>query len=112
MFGLFKSRKTYNGTVDAKLHNEYQIKTRENALFPGTLAYLRLLDDAWARRMNEDEAAMFVACCYYTGLIKHGHGQAALPVRDRINSVGQFGVENQMISIRWVAHFMSIIEAG
>lgn len=33
MFGLFKNRKQYNGTVDTKLNNEYQIQTRDNELF-------------------------------------------------------------------------------
>jgi hypothetical protein len=47
--GIFANkRKKYNGTVDTKLKNEYQIATRDNPSFPGALAYLGLIDNAWA----------------------------------------------------------------
>jgi len=97
MFGLFGNRKKYNGTVDTKLNNEYQINTQKEP-FPGPLAFLKLLDAAWAANMNEDEAAMYVASLYFCGLLKAGHEQSAENLYDRIHHVGEFGLSKGMIS--------------
>ena len=78
MFGLFKNkRKQFNGLVDTKLNNDYQIQTRDNSKFPGVIAYLEFLDIAVSARMNETEAAMYIATMYFYGLCKHGHAQEA-----------------------------------
>jgi len=66
MFGSGR-RKRYNGAVDVKLNNEYQINTQNSPGFPGALAYLRL-DNAWNGKMSEDEAALYIATLYCCGL--------------------------------------------
>ena len=112
MFWLFKNRKQYNGTVDTKLNNEYQIQTRENDLFPGINAYLKLLDNAWAAQMNEDEAAMYVASLYAAGLKQHGFYDVAWPVVDRMIAVGKFGAERGMIRVELADRFMNAVESA
>lgn len=112
MFGLFKNRKKYNGTVDTKLNNEYQILTRDNELFPGLMAYLQLIDNAWAASMTEDEAAMYIATLYYCGLVQSGHNAEARAVGFRLNSVGQFGVNNGSISQDKALKFLAAIQSA
>lgn len=110
MFGLFKNRKKYNGTVDTKLNNEYQIQTRENEFFPGMVAYLKLIDGAWDSNMTEDEAAMYIASLYVAGLKKHGFHAVALPVLERLMSVGQFGVTHGTIRVELAHRFLTAID--
>lgn len=110
MFGLFKNRKRYNGTVDTKLNNEYQIKTRDNDLFPGMMAYLGLIDNAWGAKMSEDEAAMYIATLYYCGLKQHKHHAEARAVGRRISEVGQFGVSRGSISMEHASKFLAAME--
>lgn len=110
MFGLFRNRKKYNGTVDTKLNNEYQIPTRDNERFPGLMGYLQLIDNAWAASMTEDEAAMYIATLYYCGLVENGHQMEARAVVGRINSVGQFGVSNGSISMDRATKLLAAIQ--
>lgn len=112
MFGLFKNRKKFNGDVDAKLNNEYQIETRDNELFPGLTAYLKLLDAAWDAQMNEDEAAMYLASLYAAGLKKHGFYDVAWPVVDRLTAVGKFGVSRGLIRAELANKFLSAVESA
>lgn len=112
MFGIFKNRKKYNGAVDAKLNNEYQIETRENEFFPGINAYLQLLDTASNAQMNEDEAAMYVASLYAAGLKKHGFYDIAWPVVERLIAVGRFGVERGMIRVALADSFMNAVDSA
>lgn len=112
MFGLFKNRKKYNGAVDTKLNNEYQIQTRDNEYFPGMLAYLKLIDGAWDSNMSEDEAAMYIASLYVAGLKKHGFHEVALPVLERLMSVGQFGVNHGTIRFELAHRFLSAVDAA
>lgn len=112
MFGIFKNRKKYNGTIDAKVNNEYQIKTRDNPLFPSVMGYLELIDNAWKTNMTEDEAAMYIATLYYCGLRKNGHHQEANVLTDRISSVGQFGVQHGTISMERAAKLLAAIEGA
>ena len=112
MFGIFKNRKKFNGSVDAKLNNEYQIETRDNSFFPGLTAYLQLLDTAWEAQMNEDEAAMYLASLYAAGLKKHGFYDVAWPVVDRLTAVGKFGVSRGMIRPELADKFMSAVESA
>jgi hypothetical protein len=109
MFG-FRNRKQYNGTVDVKLNNEYQIPTRDNPSFPGVGAYLELIDNAWNSKMSEDEGALYIATLYYCGLLKHGLHAEAETLHSRIHSVVKFGVPKGIIShVRW-AKFSGAIE--
>lgn len=112
MFGLFKNRKQYNGTVDAKLNNEYQIQTRDNEFFPGVMGYLQLIDNAWDAKMSEDEAAMYIASLYASGLKKHGFYDVAWPVVERLTAVGKFGVSRGMIRAELADRFMSAVESA
>lgn len=112
MFGLFKNRKQYNGTVDAKLNNEYQIQTRDNEFFPGLSDYLQLIGNAWDAKMSEDEAAMYLASLYAAGLKKHGFYDVAWPVVERLTAVGEFGVSRGMIRAELAARFMSAVESA
>lgn len=101
MFG-FRNRKKYNGTVDIKLNNEYQIPTRDNPNFPGISAYLNLIDNAWNSKMSEDDGALYVATLYYCGILKKGlHTEADL-LLPRIQSIISFGLPKGIISQdRW-----------
>lgn len=112
MFGLFSNRKKYNGTVDIKINNEYQIKTRDNPLFPSPIGYLELIDNAWNTKMSEDEAAMYIATLYYCGIKKAGHSREADSLRDRIISVGEFGLQHRTISTERSAKFLAAIEGA
>ena len=87
MFGLFKSRKKYNGVVDVKVNSDYRIQTRDNPYFPGVLAYLDLLDNAWNTKMSEDEAAVYIATLYFCGLCRENHIEQARLLLSRINEV-------------------------
>jgi hypothetical protein len=101
MFGL-ENREKYNGVVDIKLNNEYQIVTRGNPSFPGVLAYLELIDNAWNARMSEDEGALYIATLYYCGIRQKGHHTEASVLQSRINSIVNFGLPRGMISqARW-----------
>lgn len=97
MFGFFKNRLRYNGSVDTKLNNEYHIDTRNNDVFQAGV-YLPALDAAWANHMNEDEAALFIATAYFCSLEKGGHQHEADQLAERLASVGTFGVERGLIS--------------
>ncbi|MBQ1784666.1 MAG: hypothetical protein II007_13550 [Gammaproteobacteria bacterium] len=94
----FRSRKRYNGAIDQKLNNEYQIATRGNTLFPGMLAYLSLVDDAWGARLNEDEGALFIATLFYCGIRKNGLHDMADDLGYRVAAVTAFGLKNGAIS--------------
>jgi hypothetical protein len=87
----------YNGAVDTKLNNEYQIATRDNPKFPGNLYYLQLIDNAWQASMSEDEAALYIATLYYDGIVKQGHLKEA-SVHGRIHSIVEFGRATGLIS--------------
>lgn len=110
MFGLFKNRKRFNGDVDTKINNEYDIQTRNNPLFPSMTRYLQVLDEAWASKFTEDETALFVATLYYTGLLKANRSDLAEPLRKRLASVPQFGLEKGTISMQRAAVFLGHIE--
>ncbi len=101
MFG-FGGRKKYNGAIDIKLNNEYQIPTRDNPSFPGTLAYLEMIDIAWNTKMSEDEGALYIATLYYCGIRKHGLHVEANALHKRIQSIVNFGLPKGLISqVRW-----------
>ena len=101
MFG-FGKRKKYNGVVDIKLNNEYQIKTRNNSKFPGTLAYLEYIDMAWKAKMSEDEAALYIATLYYCGIVEHGFLDEANELYKRIKSIVKFCLSKGIVSeVRW-----------
>ncbi|MFZ2209566.1 MAG: hypothetical protein WAV22_12945 [Porticoccaceae bacterium] len=101
MFG-FGNRKKYNGAVDVKLNNEYQIPTRDNPSFPGMLAYLELIDNAWNAKMSEDDGVLYIATLYYCGILKHGLHTEAHALHSRIQSIVSFGLPKGMISqARW-----------
>lgn len=109
MFG-FGNRKKYNGAVDIKLNNEYQIPTRDNPSFPGMGAYLKLIDNAWNTKMTEDEGALYIATLYYCGILKHGLHDEASTLHSRIQSIVSFGLPKGIISqARW-AKFSGAIQ--
>ena len=101
MFGMGK-RKRYNAAIDIKLSLEYQIVTKGNSKFPGAIAYLKLIDNAWQTKMSEDEGALYIAVLYYSGLLKKGAHSEAEPLFTRIVSIAGFGLPKGMISQeRW-----------
>jgi hypothetical protein len=111
MFG-FGDRKKYNGAIDIKLNNEYQIATRDNSNFPGMLAYLDLIDNAWKAKMSEDEGALYIATLYYCGILKRGLHTEAIPLLARIQSIVGFGLPKGMISqARWSKFSAAIQQA-
>lgn len=68
---FFKSRKKYNSIVTEKITQKYKIQIDNNPKFPGVLRYYELLDNAWAARFNEADAALSVAALYFSGIVKH-----------------------------------------
>lgn len=111
MFG-FNKRKRFNGDVDVKLNNEYQIATRNNPDFPGMSVYLELLDTAWSSKMNADEAALYIAVLLYSGFVKHGDFYKAQELLANIERVASFGLSKGFIAqARW-ERFSVAIEEG
>jgi hypothetical protein len=98
LFGVGRKRKLYNGAVDTKLNNEYQIRTRDNPSFPGMIAYLQFIDNAWDANMSEDEAALYIATLYYDGISKTGSQTEASALHGRILSIVEFGRARGLIS--------------
>lgn len=112
MFG-FGKRKRYNGSVDIKLNNEYQIATNDNPQFPGILAYLKFIDNAWNAKMSEDEGALYIATLYYCGLRKHGLHDDADALYSRIDAIVNFGLPKGLISqTHWAAFSELILQAN
>lgn len=109
MFG-FRNRKQYNGSVDEKLTNGYGIATRDNPKFPGVLAYLGLIDQAWDGRFTEEEAAMFVATLYYSGLKREGHHAEARALAPRHSAIGQADFGAGKIGMQRLTAFIAAIE--
>jgi hypothetical protein len=109
MFGLFSGRKKYNGQVDIKLNNEYQIKTQNNSAFPKGLAYLELIDNAYKSGMNADEGALYIASLYFHGLCSSGATIEAELLFRRLISVVDFGLAKNLISDAWWKKFAVVI---
>lgn len=109
MFG-FRNRKEYNGTVDLKLVNGYGIATRDNPKFPGVLAYLKMIDEAWNAKFTEEEAAMFIATLYYSGLKREGHTEEARALAARLSTTGQADFGAGKIGMQRLSAFMAAIE--
>lgn len=109
MFG-FRNRKQYNGTVDAKINDGYGIATKDNAKFPGVLAYLRMIDQAWDSKFTEEEAAMYITTLYYSGLMREGHAAEAKALASRLATMGQTDFTDGKISMHRLATFMAAVE--
>jgi hypothetical protein len=109
VFG-FRNRKRYNGDVDTKLIEGYGIATRDNPKFPGVLAYLKLIDEAWSSKFTEEEAAMFIATLYYSGLKREGHHAEARTLAARLSTTGQGDFGAGKISMQRLAAFMAHVE--
>jgi hypothetical protein len=109
VFG-FGNRKEYNGAVDLKLADGYGIATRDNPKFPGILAYLKMIDEAWSAKFTEEEAAMFVATLYYSGLKREGLTEEANALAARLSSTGQVDFAAGKIGMQRLAAFMAAIE--
>lgn len=111
MFG-FGGRRKFNGTVDTKLNNEYQIDTNnlKNPKFPGSLRYLEMIDLAWSQKLSADEAALYIAVLYFSGILRKGHVAEANALRERIQSIGAFCLPRGMISQEWWDKFSSEVE--
>ena len=109
MFG-FRNRKQYNGNVDVKLIDGYGIATRDNPKFPGVLAYLKMIDQAWESKFTEEEAAMFIATLYYSGLKREGHHSEARALASRLSTTGQADFGAGKIDMQRLAAFMAAVE--
>ena len=109
MFG-FRNRKQYNGTIDVKLNEGYGIATRDNPKFPGVLAYVKMIDEAWNSKFTEEEAAMFIATLYYSGLKREGHDAEARALASRLSTTGQADFGAGKIEMQRLAAFMAAIE--
>jgi hypothetical protein len=107
---FFKNRNKYNGAVDSKLNEEYQIPTRDNPKFPGIIAYLGLIDQAWDGRFTEQEAAMFIATLYYSGLKREQLHNDARALASRVSIIGQQDFSLGLISMHRLSTFLAAIE--
>jgi hypothetical protein len=108
MFG-FRDRKRYNGSVDVKLNEGYGIVTRDNPKFPGVLAFLKLIDQAWDAKFTEEEAAMFIATVYYSGLKREGYNADAQVLAALLSSTGQADFGTGKISLQRLASFLATV---
>lgn len=112
MFG-FGKRKKYNGAADIKINIEYQIITQDNPNFPGVIAYLELIDNAWNAKMSEDEGALYIAILYYCGLVKHGLHEEAKSRLSRIDAIVNVGLSKGSIAqARWDKFFGAIQQSN
>ena len=109
MFG-FRNRKQYNGSVDVKLIEGYGIDTRDNPKFPGVLAYLKMIDQAWDSKFTEEEAAMFIATLYYSGLKREEHNSEARSLAGRLSTTGQADFAAGKIGMQRLSAFMAAVE--
>ncbi len=111
MFG-FGNRKRYNGAVDTKLVSEYMIVTdrERNSRFPGVNKYLEMIDQAWNAKFTEEEAAMFIATLYYSGLKQNGHHEDARQLAKQLSRIGQSEFAAGKIGIQRLQSFMAHIE--
>ena len=91
MFG-FRKKKKYNGLIDVKLNNEYQIDTRNNPYFPNLSDYLHYLDRAWKNKMNEDEGALYISTLYLCGILDLGLNKEADELYSRMKRIVDFGL--------------------
>lgn len=111
MFG-FGNRRKYNGAVDEKLNNDYQITTRGNQYFPSSHAYLELIDNAWTSKMSEDEGAIYIATLHCCGLLRHEIYDEAKYLYLRILHSGIDGVRRGVISqARWEKFSIALSQA-
>lgn len=94
----FNKRKQYNGAVDTKLNNEYQIATHDDPNFSGVFAYLNLVDNAWYSNFSADECAMYIAILYYGGMLEKGRHADAARLLERVNAIANFNVPKGLIS--------------
>lgn len=108
----FRNRKKYNGSIDAKLTGEYKIVTDgdRNSKFPGVIKYLEMIDQAWNAKFTEEEAAMFIATLYYSGLKQNGHHEDAHQLAKKLSSVGQSDYASGKIGMQRLQSFMTHIE--
>ncbi len=96
MFG-FRNRKKYNGAVDTKLNDDYQIATRDNDKFPGILKYLEMIDASWNNNANEDECAMQIGTLYLCGLFRNSLWDETRIVAANMDRIGLQGVRTGRI---------------
>lgn len=106
----FRNRKKFNGNVDHLLTSAYKIVTRDNPRFPGVLAYLEMLDQAWNAKFTDEEAAMFVATLYYSGLIQNGFYDEAQPLESRLEHLGATGFASGKIGMQRLSSFKAHIQ--
>lgn len=106
----FRDRKKFNGNVDHLLTSAYKIVTRDNPIFPGVLAYLEMLDQAWSAKFTDEEAAMFVATLYYSGLMQHGFYDEAGPLEIRLQEIGARGFAAGKIGMQRLSSFKAHID--
>ncbi|QLF20638.1 hypothetical protein [Pseudomonas aeruginosa] len=106
----FRNRKKFNGNVDQLLTSKYKIVTRDNPRFPGVLAYLEMLDQAWNAKFTDDEAAMFVATLYYSGLMKNGFYDEAGALEGRLENIGASGFATGKIGMQRLGSFRDHIK--
>lgn len=109
MFG-FRNRRNYNSSVDNKLTDQYNIETKNNPKFPGAIKYLGLIDEAWNAKFTEEEAAMFIATLYYSGLKREGHHSEAQILARTLSITGQADFATGKISMQRLAAFLAHIE--
>ena len=109
MFG-FRNRKKYNGSVDEKLNSIYKIATRDNPKFPGLIKYLGMIDEAWNAKFTEEEACMFIATLYYSGLKREGHEEDARALAKKISEIGQSDFSAGKLGMQRLTAFLAHIE--
>ena len=91
MFG-FRNRANFNGEVDAYLNSQMGINTnsRVNRNFPGTIAYVGMLDAPWNQKASSEAGALHMAILYHAGLVKNGGPTEHREAREILSKIQAF----------------------
>jgi hypothetical protein len=71
---------------------------------------LKLIDTAWDSKFTEEEAAMYIATLYYSGLVRERYSDDARALAVRISSTGQADFGAGKISMQRLTAFMAAVE--
>jgi len=109
MFGFSKNKNIYIEKIGSKLRKEYKIDIH---IFPSAIEYSKLVETAWAAKMNEDEAVMSVAVSYFLFLCKGGSFVDASDILFRIENIAGYVFPREIIREKHWLVFSNAISEG
>ena len=69
-----------------------------------------MIDEAWNSKFTEEEAAMFIATLYYSGLKREGHSQETRALAGHLATTGQADFAAGKIGMQRLSAFMAAVE--